>query len=622
MDDRLCSLLPGSNTTCCVPCPVTDWTYPDNFENLSSNVSGWINVGSLLCCAILLLSFLVLPAKKTHRHYLTICLIAASGMMSLAFIIPLASKPDQCYDAITPNDMFSDLKCAFSGSFLIFGGFAAVTWVLIRSLSLHLQICWQVIVGKRFFIFSMLAGWGLPAISLALSLSLTGVSYRFGNVCHINHAKSVGTFWGPILAFAILTFVIQFVTLTYCIRVYIRALLQQEGSSMETGSQMPSMQGSIRTAVTARAAYRRVKKVILLQWRGIAIVLIVIADVIFFSIIFLRLDNATQAGLRDPSIVEPWLLCLAFSGGNKNACLKQASRITIFNEATVMAVLYLLSLNGVWCLLFLGSPRMASAWIDIFRHPRTNKLEFVSRDANRLSDARNYEMLTSPPQAYQRHGSNSKGAISASSYGVESEDIDDDFKTPMSIHSQRTMSVSSERNDHFVASGELGNGNVYGSTNFSRPRAPSRSASDASNHGYSNGAKPAMRSPRLTSASPPPITSHDYQHVRLGSVTSISAAPQSRPLEHIGSPHRTGSALSYARQDSLRGNSALGSYSPPVATQTYGHHHAQGHMTQGSVGREWDPSQTYASPTTRAPGRRTSGSQPRTNSANGFAWPT
>lgn len=46
----------------------------------------------------------------------------------LGFIIPLGANPDQCHDAITPNDMRSDLTCAFSGAFLLVGGFASIVW--------------------------------------------------------------------------------------------------------------------------------------------------------------------------------------------------------------------------------------------------------------------------------------------------------------------------------------------------------------------------------------------------------------------------------------------------------------------------------------------------------------
>ena len=54
-------------------------------------------------------------------------------------MIPLGSKPDQCHDAITPNDMHSDLSCAFSGSLLAFGGFAAVMWGMYSSVTVTLD---------------------------------------------------------------------------------------------------------------------------------------------------------------------------------------------------------------------------------------------------------------------------------------------------------------------------------------------------------------------------------------------------------------------------------------------------------------------------------------------------
>ena len=46
----------------------------------------------------------------------------------MAFIVPLGSKPNECHDSITPNDIHSDLSCAFSGSFVTYGGFGAVMW--------------------------------------------------------------------------------------------------------------------------------------------------------------------------------------------------------------------------------------------------------------------------------------------------------------------------------------------------------------------------------------------------------------------------------------------------------------------------------------------------------------
>ena len=210
-------------------------------------------------------------------------------------------------------------------------------WVFLRALSLHLQICWEVVPGQKFFYSALSLGWIIPAVGLTLALSLTGVSYRFGNVCHINHKDSIQDFWGPLLAFSAVSLLLQFYTLGYCIKVYLRNLADDKPTT-DTSSNLPSYSGSVRTAQTARAAYRRVKKVIQLQWRGIAIVLLVIADVIFFAVVFVTMDNGSQFNEAQMKKAVPWLTCLVLSGGQKNKCLPQAKDL-VEKESVVLAVL-------------------------------------------------------------------------------------------------------------------------------------------------------------------------------------------------------------------------------------------------------------------------------------------
>jgi hypothetical protein len=78
---RICTEL-APNITCCLPCPSTDWLYPDSFQTVTS-ASNWLNVVGLVCTVFLLLSFAVLPVEKTHRHYLSICLVIAIVIMQV-----------------------------------------------------------------------------------------------------------------------------------------------------------------------------------------------------------------------------------------------------------------------------------------------------------------------------------------------------------------------------------------------------------------------------------------------------------------------------------------------------------------------------------------------------------
>lgn len=143
------------------------------------------------------------------------------------------------------------------------------------------------------------------------------------------------------MVFAGLTVIITFATFGYCIKVYLQSLGDNSASTENSG--LPAYPNSVRT-YTPRQAYRRVRRVIALQWRGICIVLIIIADVIFFSIIFVFQDTAVQSVKEDPSVAEDWILCLFEHSGEKNQCLHHARKIVV-NEATVMAVLLLLAVS-------------------------------------------------------------------------------------------------------------------------------------------------------------------------------------------------------------------------------------------------------------------------------------
>ena len=330
----------------------------------------------------MLLSYMVLPAQKTRSHYLSICLIVSVMMIAIGFVIPLGANPDQCYNEITPNDMYSSTTCAWSGAFIVAGGLSADMWIFIRALSMNLQICWDIVPGRKFFYISQALGWGIPAVLFTATMTVTGVSFRFAKQCDVNHENSMRDFWGPLMAFAGAAGLLQLMTFGYCIRVYLKNLFtDQSPSSSASGSGLPSYSGSVRTQ-TARAVWRRLQKVLWLQWRGICIVTIILVDVIFFSIVFVWLDGLQSKVSKDFTQVEPWLFCLAAHPTDPDACLDYVGNWLV-NQPTVVAVLILLSLAGLQVFLFLARPSVFPAWIDFFQSKFTHRQEFVSLDARR-----------------------------------------------------------------------------------------------------------------------------------------------------------------------------------------------------------------------------------------------
>jgi hypothetical protein len=216
IDGRFCAPIPlKPGLHCCLPCPASDYLYPEKFK-------GWyraaeaLNLVGLACMAFLVITFICLPAEKTRRHYLSYGLIAGAMSLALGFVVPFASRPEQCFE-ITPNDMFTDMTCAFSGAFLIAGGMTIAVWskyhgkfglasytnslqVFIRALSMHLQIVWDYMPAKTFFYSAQIMGWSVAAAFFTTTITVTGVSFRFGEICHVNSKDSMKDFWGPLLA--------------------------------------------------------------------------------------------------------------------------------------------------------------------------------------------------------------------------------------------------------------------------------------------------------------------------------------------------------------------------------------------------------------------------------------
>ncbi|TGZ81776.1 hypothetical protein EX30DRAFT_354765 [Ascodesmis nigricans] len=378
---------------CCLPCPKQNFFYPDRFQKIV-HATVFVDLASVICCGFLLLSFAVLPIEYTQRHYLSVCLALAIFFMQLSFIIPIGAQSSQCYDRITPHDMYSSITCALSGAALLGGGWCTVMWTFLRAFSLHLQICWQIVPGRRFFLAAQAFGWSIPVALLAITLSITGVSFRFGESCHINSHMGLQTFWAPLLTVAAASIVLQAITFGYCVQVYLRSLFEEKGASQVTGGSGLPYSNSIRT-VTARQAFRRIQRVVALQWRGILIVIMILADNVYFATVFLAFDGTTKKTQQNIALGFKWANCMAVNGGDKYACLDIAKTIVI-EERNALAVLFLLSFNGILALLLLGRPTIYRGWYELIRNLfKRPKKEFVSYDARRLSEpgSSSYEML-------------------------------------------------------------------------------------------------------------------------------------------------------------------------------------------------------------------------------------
>lgn len=240
---------------------------------------------------------------------------------------------------------------------------------------------------------ALICGWGIPAIGTTIMLILTGVSFRFGEMCHINMENSMYDYWIPALVFAGAALVLQLSTMAYCIRVYLKTLFGREPSA--TADRLPSYASSIRS-INARQAYRRISKVFRLQWRGVAFVFIVIANALLYSIVFIDLNATTKLTHEVVQRALPWLLCLSFTKGDREYCKDYAVNIGP-DKDTLLAVLTFLSMVGLWNVALFTRPSMFTGWLVLFRNAFGNQKEYVSADARTLlatsPESRGFEML-------------------------------------------------------------------------------------------------------------------------------------------------------------------------------------------------------------------------------------
>lgn len=101
----------------------------------------------------------------------------------------------------------------------------------------------------------------------------------------------------------------------------------------------------VLTLIDIASALRRIRRVISLQWRGILIVIIIIADVVFFATVFLQFDGTTEKTPQNFQNASQWLECIILNKGDREKCYSLAESIVV-PQATAITVLFLLSVSS------------------------------------------------------------------------------------------------------------------------------------------------------------------------------------------------------------------------------------------------------------------------------------
>ena len=197
-----------------------------------------------------------------------------------------------------------------------------------------------------------LIGWGIPLTFLTIMLTVSGLSYRLGQLCLPNPRGAVATWFGPMIAFGGLGAVIQLATTGFCFVVYTRAVMSTRGRAAAPNSRRgapapssapaASLAGKPGVSVSRRVAWKRVSRIMQVQWRSIVLSIVVIIILVYFGIIYIT-SSSKQLQLTDPdrpARTTAWSLCLILFRGDQGACIEYAKALDL-NEEILNAAMFM-----------------------------------------------------------------------------------------------------------------------------------------------------------------------------------------------------------------------------------------------------------------------------------------
>ncbi|KAL2850205.1 hypothetical protein BJY01DRAFT_245671 [Aspergillus pseudoustus] len=354
---RWCAKLADStNTSCCLPCPAGDWRYERVARIIDDrDAVGWTGIITLTVTVLMLLTFAVLPVQTTARHYFTTTALVGFSLMSLAFVVPFRSHPQQCYNAITPNNAMSRANCFVTSAIL----FTGIWILLLNSKSILTEI-------QR----------AQPA------------SYQVGKICLLSSAhRSTATSWAPILAVAIISMLLQLLTVLYCVQVVTRPVISERlfernrrshaslGSNGSNGEgesdgddRRLTIASDLRRALSMQRASSRIRKLLLIQWRPIGMVVLVAVYAAYVTSTSLRVGIAAD---YPADTTRQWLACMASAASSSAAgqegeeiCEGPASRIR-GNQNEILAALFMIGSSGLWATILSFRSSMIGAWATV-----------------------------------------------------------------------------------------------------------------------------------------------------------------------------------------------------------------------------------------------------------------
>lgn len=171
----------------------------------------------------------------------------------------------------------------------------------------------------RFGLVAVVTGITLPVVCVIVSMSISGVSYRIGNVCVPNHPSALVTWFGWLLALAIINCVVQIGVMAYSLWVCIQSRHVPEAALHGSTQMLANYDGT-------RTARQKVRSALSLHWRAVATALVTVNLTVYFGIVFIQQSAIFPlSAMREGSTGETtaWFECLGRSSDDRLECWKR-----------------------------------------------------------------------------------------------------------------------------------------------------------------------------------------------------------------------------------------------------------------------------------------------------------
>lgn len=226
---------------------------------------------------------------------------------------------------------------------------------------------------KRVELFRKMAigfGIGLPILFMIISFSVTGVSYRLGNICVPSSETAIATWFAWLIIFAALSWLIQVITILFCLWKFASSAVAGSKNDPSTVRSATTADASITSPTFSKAetlvsvdathrppsmnprrrrrvAWQKARKVLMLQWRSIVLAFVVINVGIYFGIVFIQqtVTGHAPVGVQSFAISNhEWFACLIETHGVSAACLDKVHSLGL-SEGRAVGTLVLASVS-------------------------------------------------------------------------------------------------------------------------------------------------------------------------------------------------------------------------------------------------------------------------------------